>query len=684
VAGLARLASPVGIVTRPEQRMIDQTKGQLQESGNAPMRTPGEGLSDDIFNEGKYGASNTVEGRRLNEIKNGYDALVPQSLREASYIASDITGAKLEDGSITLADGTTYTNEDLAAMSYDDRKTVKAAYLAEQGYTQDDLTKMYAAQDAYLAEHPDLAAYKAYTKLVDQAGGPQAFTEQMAAVNPAFAQYLQSQMTDHTTGEIDYTKVFNPDAYLTVQGVRPSVYSPIVGNEPSTAPGGYPAIPGVEPGQPVLNSYGIVNTSVDTPIFAKPSDVDQTYYDDPHIAIADPRYPLQALSAPETYTSSKGVATQMVKVDGGTDPTTGKRIVGYVDLTLLANVSPAKPIGSGTVQQPSGGLAAAGGQLLNAAGAAKDALLGGLSAIPEAIGDAIPAPPPPAPAPQAPAAPASGNPLDAVGAGIGAVLDAAGGVASSLTGHNDGTPQKPTTTAAPGITPGKVVVIPAPDGMGIATDPVPTDQTWLEDMIGKGHATVTVQYKGGHPGPETPDPSKPTGVSTWYDYQLGHGADNLHHAAIDVSCDTGDCEGTPIYAPADGTIGCAGYGVGDSGNPAATCGYSTYTTTNNHDGSAPAHDVTLTMGTDPQGNQLILEMAHIGTADLTPGQQVRKGDLIATMGNGDCPEGPCPHTHVEAWGYSPELGAFRMIDPNLLINGYYATHGVDDGISPGT
>ena len=83
-----------------------------------------------------------------------------------------------------------------------------------------------------------------------------------------------------------------------------------------------------------------------------------------------------------------------------------------------------------------------------------------------------------------------------------------------------GTPRKPPVGS------GFYGIEPAPDGMGIRTTP-DSDRTWMEQMIGPGHAAVSINFKGPPPGP-------------WYAYQNGHGADETTHAAYDISCDTGD------------------------------------------------------------------------------------------------------------------------------------------------
>jgi murein DD-endopeptidase MepM/ murein hydrolase activator NlpD len=241
-----------------------------------------------------------------------------------------------------------------------------------------------------------------------------------------------------------------------------------------------------------------------------------------------------------------------------------------------------------------------------------------------------------------------GGLLGAVGGAIGSMVDAAGSVVGTMFGGSTTPPTKPAATGVP------FDLVPANDGLGVQST-VASDRTWMEDMIGPGDAAVTTEYKG------TPPPN----VS--YDYQNGHGADGTTHAAYDISCASGDCVGTPMSVPLAGKVVCSGYGQG-TGESLAGCTYSQNTTL-----PGQAHTIVLDVGTDAAGNPLQLSFNHMGTSAVTPGQQVNVGDALGTMGNTDAG----PHVHLEGWAWSPALGTYVIIDPQLIVGGYYKTHSVD-------
>jgi murein DD-endopeptidase MepM/ murein hydrolase activator NlpD len=572
-SALGRIASPFGIRAVPEQRQLDSMEG-LNPTGNAPMRGPSpdktvDPLGADVWNNLRYGATSTVEGRALNLQKTEFDNLLPPSLIAARKQSTAISNCNLEegcylDGPITVGD-TTYQPSDIQNMSNWDRKQVKQQYLSEAGFTEEEVYASYDTETQYLLEHPEYAQYEQYKDLVAAAEpvlGPdgkelkskeQVFAEQMAAVNPAFAQYLRSSMTDQTTGEVKYSKVWNPDAYLVAQGKHPSVYTPVAGDEPTTAPGGYPAIPGGPAGQPLIPTE--VYVIADTPLYenyweAEDGDVE------PHIVSPEfsQKMPLKVIDP---------------NAPGGQWLVNAGGITGYVDPALLENATPAAPAAAPTPgpAQPSGngGLAGAVGGVMNALGAGKDAL----------------------------------------GAVVGSMLGA------------PGQESKPAATSA-GVAPGAYDVVPAVDGIGEQSTKDGSDRTWMEFMY-DNNARVTTEYKG----PPTSDMS----------YQLGHGATAGNHAAYDIGCETGECYGTAIKSPVSGKVVCAGEaGTGGAlGSP--QCTYAKNTTLNNRDGTPAAHDVVIEVGTDSAGNPIQMSFSHLGTTNLQPGQTVNVGDQIGTVGD---------------------------------------------------
>jgi murein DD-endopeptidase MepM/ murein hydrolase activator NlpD len=227
------------------------------------------------------------------------------------------------------------------------------------------------------------------------------------------------------------------------------------------------------------------------------------------------------------------------------------------------------------------------------------------------------------------------------------MVDAAGAVVGTMFGGSETPPTKPVATGVP------YDLVPANDGLGVQST-VASDRTWMEDMIGPGDAAVTTDYKG----------PTPAGVS--YDYQNGHGADGTTHAAYDISCASGDCVGTPMSVPMAGKVVCSGYGQG-TGESLAGCTYSQNTTL-----PGQAHTIVIDVGTDAVGNRVQLSLNHMGTSAVTPGQMVNVGDPLGTMGDTDAG----PHVHAEAWGECPSMGTYVILDPQLVVKGYYKDHPV--------
>jgi hypothetical protein len=231
---------------------------------------------------------------------------------------------------------------------------------------------------------------------------------------------------------------------------------------------------------------------------------------------------------------------------------------------------------------------------------------------------------------------------------IGSLVDGVGNVVGTMFGgHNSGTPVKPIANGTSAYE-----VIPAPDGMGEASSP-DSDRTWMENMIGPGHAAVSVDYK------------QPVTWNVDYSYQNGHGADGTTHAAYDITCDdpNGACVGTPINAPMSGKVVCAGYesGTGEAvGSP--NCGYSKYTTV-----PGSAHTIVVEVGRDANGNPIQLSFNHMGTSEVEAGQMINEGDPIGTMGDTDAG----PHVHLEGWIGDAATG-YQIVDPQLIVGGYYS------------
>ncbi len=396
LAGAARIASPFRVYNWPEQYNVD--RWGLTPSGDAPPRNiPGLGpgaseaeaeRATDVYNAAKYGATATPEARRLADLQTAYDAIEPIDYAEANDLSWNIYYQRLTEP-VTVG-GQEYTPDDLAAMDDDTRYALGTQALADAGYSREQQAEYKQAQANFLGEHPDLAGLHAYRDLINaHPGGVEGFVAETAMTNPGYAQFVRSSMVDHTTGAIDYDHAYYTDAYLASQGTRPSVYSPLVGNEPSRVPGGYPELAGLESGTPLLPQ---VTGTAPFPLYSKPTDVDSYYANENLMAWIDPQLAgqMQTVSGPDAKYG-------MVQVQVGDQ-------VGYVDPAYLENTGPPQPTAmpgpAPAAIQPTGGLAGLAGGVVSALGGVKDA-------VTSAVGGVINSPPQPEPKLAAPA-PAGG------------------------------------------------------------------------------------------------------------------------------------------------------------------------------------------------------------------------------------------------------------------------------------
>jgi hypothetical protein len=380
VAGAARIASPVRVYNWPEQYNLD--RWNLTPSASAPGArniphlgemdpatgelTPAGERAQFVDSAARYGATATPEARHLANLQNEYYALEPLDYAEANDVAGDIYYGM--DGPVTVA-GVEYTPEQVAAMSSDDRYALGTQALADAGYTREDQQGFRDAQARFLADNPDFAAYQEFKKLVGYTEEEQRqFVTETALTNPSYAQFVRTDLMNHETGQIDYGAAGYVDSYLASQGTRPSVYSPLVGNEPSRVPGGYPELAGHPSGQPLLPQMTQAASEPFT-IYTKPLDPNEYVYPDEVAGAIDP------------------ALAERVEVIAGPDPEFGMvkvRIgdqIGYVDQAFLASTSPPQPTAAPgpapAPVQPQGGLAGLAGGVVNALGAVKD----GISAV---------------------------------------------------------------------------------------------------------------------------------------------------------------------------------------------------------------------------------------------------------------------------------------------------------------
>jgi N-acetyl-anhydromuramyl-L-alanine amidase AmpD len=383
VAGAARIASPFRIYNWPEQYNLDRWNLTPSESAPGARNIPNLGEVDPATGEltpageraqfvdsaARYGATATPEARHLANLQNEYYALEPLDYAEANDLAGKLYGIHNgeSDETVTIG-GVEYTPEDIRAMPRGDLYHLGTQALADAGYSREQQAEIKDAQARFLADHPEYAGYKAFQELVGYSDAEkQAFVTETAMTNPGYAQFVRSSLMNHETGQIDYGSAGYVDSYLASQGTRPSVYSPLVGNEPSRVPGGYPELAGHPSGQPLLPQMTQAASEPFT-IYTKPLDPNEYVYPDEVAGAIDPALAerVEVIAGPDSEFG-------MVKVRIGDQ-------IGYVDQAFLASTSPPQPSaapGPAPVPvQPQGGLAGLAGGVVSALGGAKDAIQG--------------------------------------------------------------------------------------------------------------------------------------------------------------------------------------------------------------------------------------------------------------------------------------------------------------------
>lgn len=195
------------------------------------------------------------------------------------------------------------------------------------------------------------------------------------------------------------------------------------------------------------------------------------------------------------------------------------------------------------------------------------------------------------------------------------------------------------------------------DGMGLAATP-DSDESWMLTAFPNG-SSISTEYK------QQVTWEVPQLGSCPYCYQNGHGADGTTHAGMDITGNYDD----PVATPVAGTVVCSGYGQGNGGSD-FRCDYAIGQTFEDNNG---AGQITLDVGTDAAGNQLLINTIHMGGSSVQPGQQLQPGDQIGTMGS----MGGMVHTHIE--GLAMCNGNYIYLDPTLVYNGYYNNHNACEG-----
>lgn len=149
----------------------------------------------------------------------------------------------------------------------------------------------------------------------------------------------------------------------------------------------------------------------------------------------------------------------------------------------------------------------------------------------------------------------------------------------------------------------------------------------------------------------------------WYTYSLDYGFTQPGHTGLDVAVPAG----TPLYAPEDSTVVCAGTGNGDGEDSCAAFLSAS--------GGPTSGRFQLKL---PNGDMLIY--GHVNASLAKPGDHVKAGQEVAISGgyNGD-------HVHVEYRTKDPATrSGWRIIDPRGPLDGIKITVTPGAEMPPGT
>jgi murein DD-endopeptidase MepM/ murein hydrolase activator NlpD len=176
------------------------------------------------------------------------------------------------------------------------------------------------------------------------------------------------------------------------------------------------------------------------------------------------------------------------------------------------------------------------------------------------------------------------------------------------------------------------------DAAADAQKPPPTPVGDLIDIIVGGKPTNT---RYGFKSPA---------ARPYYAYFHGHGGNPSQHTGIDATGSLGQA----LYSPIDGTVVCAGTGIG-TGAYGSSC-------------AAFAEEMVRGVGrveilADDGERSLIL--GHCAKSLVRVGERVKVGQQVATMGGAGNPPGP--HVHIEAriW----RNGDYTIVDPRQAFGG---------------
>lgn len=149
---------------------------------------------------------------------NGYYAIGTQREQGLSSVYNEIIYGEVV-GDITI-DGHTYTEEEVNAMTYDQRVAIADGMMAELGVA-DDLAGYRDEQDKYLAqpENAEYAQYRTWSSEVRKYdGGPEQYWIDLARDNPTAAAYYEDVIQQETDPDVRSRLMTNQSAYFGIVG----------------------------------------------------------------------------------------------------------------------------------------------------------------------------------------------------------------------------------------------------------------------------------------------------------------------------------------------------------------------------------------------------------------------------------------------------------------------------------
>jgi hypothetical protein len=171
---------------RDDRKVLGADGQPLQDlEGNFTIRGMlNQGETDAINKALGHLAYQTPEGRQYDLLKDEYYGNNDPVQRELKTTYDGIRYASIEDA-VEVLPGVVFTPEQLSGLDKSDRNVIARVYAEEYGF---DVDASYAARDAVMAEHPEMANGMPWWEYAQQyPGGAWAAFDATATVNPNVA-----------------------------------------------------------------------------------------------------------------------------------------------------------------------------------------------------------------------------------------------------------------------------------------------------------------------------------------------------------------------------------------------------------------------------------------------------------------------------------------------------------------